>query len=87
MPFVASFCQVSEQEVEANFSLVGGSTKNWAFLGLIPSPPLSSVKGRMQQWALWGGAVRKYQYASHLSAEVFFKLDIKQRGREGSGHE
>ena len=59
--------------------------KNWAFLGLIPSP-LSRFKGRMQQWALWGGAARKYQYA-HLTAEVFFKLDIKQRGREGSGHE
>ena len=63
VPFVASFCQVSEQEVEANFSLVGGSTKNWASLGLIPSLPLA-FKGRMQQWALWGGAVRKYQYAS-----------------------
>ena len=91
MPFVASFCQVSEQEVEANFSLVGGSTKNWAFLGVDTLTPLSIALKAVCNNGLCGvgqrGNINMPHSLAHLTAEVFFKLDIKQRGSEGSGHE
>ena len=83
VPFVASFCQVSEQEVEANFSLVGGSTKNWASLGVDTlSPSLSLLKAVCNN-GLCGvgqrGNINMPHSLAHLTAEVFFKLDMQNK--------